>query len=68
MNTLIDIVKSDPGYFAMLLVTLIGGFGMGCVITEAIFRWEGDNDEKDVHKGKAVAGKIKDSKSSGTEG
>lgn len=46
MNTLIDIVKSDPGYFAMLFVTLIGGFGMGCGITEVIFRWEGDQNEK----------------------
>lgn len=47
MNTLINVIKDDIGYFAMLLVTLIGGFGMGCAITEAIFRWEGDRDETD---------------------
>ncbi len=50
MHTLIDIVKSDPGYFAMLLVTLIGGFGMGCGITEAIFRWEGKSEESEDKK------------------
>ena len=46
MNTVIDIVKSDMGYFVTAFLCVLFGFGAGCGITEAIFRWEGDNDEK----------------------
>lgn len=47
MNTLIDIIKSDPGYFVTAFLCILVGFGIGCGITEAIFRWEGDRDETD---------------------
>lgn len=68
MNTVIDIVKSDMGYFATAFLCILVGFGAGCGITEALFRWEGKNDEKDIHKGTTVAGKLKDSKNGRTEG
>ena len=47
MNTLIDIVKSDMGYFVTAFLCVLFGFGAGCGITGAIFRWEGDRDETD---------------------
>lgn len=40
MNTVIDIIKSDMGYFITAFLCVLFGFGAGCGITEAIFRWE----------------------------